>query len=227
MIERQRWAHHSLTKMRVTVVSVILWGASLCLGSAVAQADPVDLEPQIYHKTSRDGWKLTIRIDNEKVNAVPNLAAASNSREAFVTFNSTATASGGSSPITDSIFVAGYQLGCQTDVSSGLQIGGAVGVSPQASIGAGGGAPGSVSLGASGGIAGFAQAVLQPGVIVDLPLANMALNDGGTAMLDVDNLHIKADACGGDVTIRSYVYQRISTAVAHTQFAIYGTPIKI
>ena len=36
-----------------------------------------------------------------------------------------------------------------------------------------------------------------------------------------------ADACGGDVSIRSYAYLRISTAVAHTEFAIYGDPSKI
>ena len=64
-------------------------------------------------------------------------------------------------------------------------------------------------------------------MIVDLPLANMTLSDGGTAMLDVDNIHIKADACGGDVNIRSYAYLRISTAQAHTEFAVYGEPIKI
>lgn len=71
------------------------------------------------------------------------------------------------------------------------------------------------------------QTVLQPGVIVDLPLSNMPLSDGGQGMLDIDNIHIKADACGGDVTVRSYGYLRISTAVAHTQFALYGDPIKI
>ena len=64
-------------------------------------------------------------------------------------------------------------------------------------------------------------------MIVDLPLANMALSDGGEAMLDIDNIHIKADACGGAVTIRSYAYLRISTAVAHTEYAIYGDPAKI
>lgn len=64
-------------------------------------------------------------------------------------------------------------------------------------------------------------------MIVDVPLANMVLNEGGTGMLDVDNLHIKADACGGDVTIRSYAYLRISTETAHSNFAVYGDPIKI
>ena len=82
-------------------------------------------------------------------------------------------------------------------------------------------------MGGGTGVAGFMQTVLQPGVITDLPLTNMALNESNHAMLDVDNLHIKADACGGDVTIRSYAYLRTSTDAAHTQFAIYGDPIKI
>lgn len=196
--------------------------AALCAVSAApAQADPVTMAPQTYTKNSRDGWHLVIQIDKESINSVPNLAEASNSREAFVTFDSTATASGGAAPITDSLFIAGYQLGCQTDVSTGLQIGGTIG-------GSGGLTSGMPpTVGVSGGMAGFVQTVLQPGVIVDLPLANMALSDSGKAMLDIDNLHIKADACGGDVTIRSYAYLRISTAQAHTEFAIYGDSMKI
>lgn len=46
-------------------------------------------------------------------------------------------------------------------------------------------------------------------------------------MLDIDNIHIKADACGGYVTIRSYAYLRVATAVAHTGFAVYGDPLRI
>jgi hypothetical protein len=48
-------------------------------------------------------------------------------------------------------------------------------------------------------------------VITELPMANMALSDG-RAMLDIDNIHIKADACGGDVTIRSSTAPRASAA---------------
>ncbi|CAM5728876.1 MspA family porin [Mycolicibacterium aubagnense] len=198
--------------------------ASICVIAAIevqpAHADPAQMAPQVYDKVSRDGWHLQIKIDHESINSVPNLAAAVNSREGFVTASGTATATGGSSPITDSIFILGYQLGCQSDVSTGLQLGGT------------GGAAGSAGLpltGVSGtiGAAGFVQTVIQPGVIVDLPLANMALSDSGTAMLDIDNIHIKADACGGDVNIRSYAYLRISTAKSHTEFAIYGDPSKI
>lgn len=101
--------------------------------------------------------QLVVRIDREKVNSVPNLAAARNSREAFVTFESTATATGGSSPITDSLFIAGYQLGCQTDVSTGLQIGGTAGIAPTASVGL---PTPAVSAGVSTGAAGFVQTVL-------------------------------------------------------------------
>ena len=198
-----------------TVSLMVLLAA---LAGAPAQAEPVDLATQQYSKTTRDGWHLTLSIDNERVNSVPNLAAALNSREGFVTLSATATATGGSAPITDSLFIAGYQLGCQSDVSSGLGIGGIA--SANASVGM----PSGVNVG--GGVTGFIQTVIQPGVITELPLANMALSDG-RAMLDIDNIHIKADACGGDVTIRSYAYLRISTAAAHSSFAIYGDPAKI
>ena len=177
---------------------------------------------QHQDKSTRDGWQLSLQIDHELVNSVPNLANATNSREAFVTFSATATAVGGSSPITDSTVVAGYQLGCQSDVSSGLGIGGAGAFGPSASIGGNSG-----SVGIAGGLTGFVQTIIQPGVIVEVPMANMPIGPNGSAMLDIDNIHIKADACGGDVTIRSYCYMRISTDDARNEFAIYGDPIKI
>ena len=195
--------------------------AATVIGVPAARADLVDMAPQVYDKVSRDGWHLQIKIDHEAINSVPNLAGAVNSREGFVTASGTATATGGSSPITDSLFILGYQLGCQSDVSTGLQLGGTAGIAPSAATGT------PPSFGVAGGVAGFVQTVVQPGVIVDLPLANMSLNSAGQAMLDIDNLHIKADACGGDVTIRSYAYLRISTAQAHTEFAIYGNPSRI
>ena len=75
-------------------------------------------------------------------------------------------------------------LGNQADVSAGLQYGGTAGISPEGAIGIGAGSPPGASIGGAGGLAGFAQTVLQPGVIVDLPLSNMTLNEGGQAALD-------------------------------------------
>lgn len=203
-------------------IAVALGGV---FGVSPAAAEPVSMAPKMYGKVSRDGWQLNIQLDREVVNSVPNLANANDSREGFVTLSATATATGGEGQITDSLFIVGYQLGCQSDVSTGLQYGGTAGIAPQGSVGL----PFSdgANLGVSGGGAGFVQTVVQPGVIVDLPLSNMALSEGGQAMIDIDNIHVKADACGGDVTIRSYGYLRVSTSAAHTQFAIYGDPIKI
>lgn len=163
--------------------------------AAAAIAEPIDMAPQLYSRTTRDGWRLEIRLDNERVNSVPNLAVATNSREAFVTLSGTATATGGTNPITDSLFLIGYQLGCQSDVSSGLQIGGSAGVAPSVNVGV---LPlQTVGVGGSAGVSGFVQTVLQPGVIVNLPLGNMVLSRGNTGALDLDNVHLKADACGG------------------------------
>nr|WP_148223564.1 MspA family porin [Segniliparus rotundus] len=181
------------------------------------------MAPKDMDETTRDGWHVHIDTSNEVVNSIPNLAAAANSREAFVSLSGTASVSAGSTAITDSLFIMGYQLGCQSDVSGGLQFGGA------ATGGAAGSIDSSPSIGGSmgGGLTGYIQTVVAPGAIVDLPMSNMALSEKGKAMLDVTNLHIKADACGGDVTIRSYAYLRISTDAAHSSYAVYGDPIKI
>jgi MspA len=200
------------------------------VAAGVAAADPQAMPARNESKSTRGGWSLNLTLANETVNSVPNLAAAANSREAFVNFEATAVASGGSVPITDSTFVAGYQLGCQMDVSSGLQLGGAGAIAPAGSVGANLGPAGlepGANLGLGGGLTGYVQTNLQPGVITDLPMASMPLGSQGLAMLDVTNLHIKADACGGPVSIRSFAYLRIATDIERSEFAIYGDPIQI
>ncbi len=226
----RRWTGWPVWRFGVRAVAVwVVAVGSLVLLPGTAAGDPVDMAPKYLSKQTRDGWNLSISIEAERINSVPNLASATTSKEGFVTLSATATAQGGESPITDSLFITGYQLGCQTDVSSGLGVGGA---------GAGGGNAGvdtnltnpvgaSDNVGVAGGGAGFVQTTIQPGVIVEVPMMNMALSPDGRAMLDLDNIHIKADACGGDVSIRSYAYLRVATALTHTGFAVYGDPLKI
>jgi hypothetical protein len=205
----------------------------LCAVSEMAPAHAglvaIPMPPKAISKVSREGYAIEMRLERESVTPTPNLAGAPNSHEAFITVSGIASATGGSSPITDSVLIIGYQLGCQNDVSAGLQIGGTGGSLPNGSVSVTPGTPAGdvANLGNAGGGAGFGQTVVQPGVIVDLPLSNMTLNDKGQAALDMDDLHIKADACGGEVTIRSYLYLRFSTQLAHTQYAIFGDPIKI
>jgi hypothetical protein len=231
--DRTRWrTGRSIRRcgVRAVAVCVVVLGSLILLPStATAAADPVDMAPKYLSKQTRDGWNLSISIEAERINSVPNLAAATTSREGFVTLSATATASGGSSPITDSLFIAGYQLGCQSDVSSGLGVGGAGAGGGNAGVGAPviNPAAASDSVGGAGGGAAFVQTTIQPGVIVEVPMTNMALSPDGRAMLDIDNIHIKADACGGFVTIRSYAYLRVATALAHTGFAVYGDPLRI
>ncbi|MGH3724872.1 MAG: MspA family porin [Mycobacterium sp.] len=213
----------------------VRWIRTACIASVVcclaatevpaAFAEPVDMAPEGIDQVTPDGWHIHLSSYNEVVNSIPNLAAAQNSREAFVSLYASARVEGGQGAILDSLFIMGYQLGCQSDVSSGLQFGGAAsgGVSGTGSLGSSNSVGGSVG----GGVTGYAQTVLEPGVIVDLPMSNMGLDPSGHATLDVTNLHVKADACGGDVTIRSYAYLRISTTSAHSSYAIYGEPTKI
>ncbi len=47
-----------------------------------------------------------------------------------MTLSGTATASGASASITDSPFITGYELGCQSDVSAGLLVGGTLAFGP-------------------------------------------------------------------------------------------------
>jgi hypothetical protein len=208
-------------------VAAFALGISSEVAPAHAELVAIPMPPKAISKVSREGYQIEMRLERESVTPTPNLAAAPNSHEAFITISGIASATGGSSPITDSVLIIGYQLGCQNDVSAGLQFGGTGGSLPNGTVAMTPGSPTTTDLGNAGGGAGFGQTVVQPGVIVDLPLSNMTLNDKGQAALDMDDLHIKADACGGDVSIRSYLYLRISTQVAHTQYAIFGDPIKI
>lgn len=117
-------------------------------GPATAAAEPIAMAPKSYDKLTRDGWQLNILLDQESVNSVPDLANTKESREGFVTLSGTATATGGDTQIADSLFIAGYQLGCQTDASAGVQHGVSGGVSPIADLGL-------LELGVAGGPSGF------------------------------------------------------------------------
>jgi hypothetical protein len=123
--------------VRRTVSAAIAVLAVVFTACDVAVADPQAMPAHNEAKTTRGGWRLDLTLANETVNPVPNLAAAANSREAFVNFEATAVASGGNTPMAESMFIAGYQLGCQIDVSSGVQLGGAAAIAPSASLGVG------------------------------------------------------------------------------------------
>ncbi|MBN7552360.1 MspA family porin, partial [Mycobacteroides abscessus subsp. abscessus] len=63
--------------------------AAVVVGVAVLQAppvfaEPVTMQPEDLDQVTPDGWHIHLNSYNEVVNSIPNLANASNSREAFV-----------------------------------------------------------------------------------------------------------------------------------------------
>lgn len=190
--------------------------------SATSWATPVEMAPQSSQRTTIDGWNLSVALSGEVINAVPNLAGAQNSREAFMTLSAQANIrGGGSNPVTAANFVAGYQVGCQIDVSQGLQVGGTGQLA--GSVGANiSGQPG-VQIGGSGAIGGFVQTDLQPGVITTVAMGTMPVM-AGMGRLDMQDVHLKVDACGGPVTVRSYATFAVASAVQQTQLSVYGDP---
>lgn len=212
---------------RSTRPGVIIGATAMAISWAIATsatswATPVEMAPQSSQRTTIDGWNLSVALSGEVINAVPNLAGAQNSREAFMTLSAQANIrGGGSNPVTAANFVAGYQVGCQIDVSQGLQIGGTGQLA--GSVGANiSGQPG-VQIGGSGAIGGFVQTDLQPGVITTVAMGTMPVT-AGMGRLDMQDVHLKVDACGGPVTVRSYATFAVASAVQQTQLSVYGDP---
>ncbi|MFV8309443.1 MspA family porin [Mycobacteroides chelonae] len=223
MVDSTRKSGARKFAIEVRAVTLTLLGTALIAATpAIARADITGMAPQSSQRTTVDGWNLALALSGESINAVPNLASAQNSREAFVTLSAEATIGGtGGNPVSAANFTAGYQVGCQIDVSQGLQIGGTgqLGGSLGTNISA---QPG-IQAGGSGSIGGFLQTNLQPGVITTLPMGSMPITKK-IGRLDMQDVHLKVDACGGPVTIRSYATLAVATDIQQTQLSVYGDP---
>jgi hypothetical protein len=136
---------------------------------------------------TREGWDLTVRLDNEQINPVGSLSTSSFSREAFVTLSATGHIGGqGIRKIQAAVLTTGYELGCQTDVSDGVQMGGSI--SDSVSVGSNQGINGDVGgyvggqaegqgSGGSGGGQGGGSAGVNGGVNGDVG-ANLGFQEG-------------------------------------------------
>jgi hypothetical protein len=84
----RRWTGRSMWRFGVRAfgVWVVAVGSLILVPStASVAAEPLEMAPKYYSKQTRDGWQLSISIEGERINSVPNLAAATTSREGFVT----------------------------------------------------------------------------------------------------------------------------------------------
>jgi hypothetical protein len=182
-------------------------GASLLLtAGGVAAAEPLPLADVSRSAVTRDGWQLTTSLKNMTINSVPNFAATAFTREAFVNAEADATIDGnGSAPVNAGSLIIGLQVGCQIDLSPG----------------------GNVGIGESA--VPFAPVIilkLMPGWITNVSLGQMPLK-GRTGTIFIHDAEIKADACGGDVSVRFFATALINSDTSQDSESAYGDVIHI
>lgn len=203
------------TFVRATVLVVAL----LSVSGGVAVADPVPIADVTRTADTDDGWHLGVELTDMTINSVPNMAATTFTKEAFVSGKAMATIGGnGKAPVNSGNLLLGVQLGCQLDLSQG----GNVGISGD--IGIGGFNSGSnllSDLGPSADIGLNGSINLLPGNINTLGLGKLALK-GRTGEVTVHDAHVKVDGCSGQVSIRFFTYAQITTDNGNDSVNTYG-----
>lgn len=229
--------------------------AAVCLSTAlvailvaattapVAVADPQGMPDQYQQFVTDDGWTVGLTVTEEVIDHIDNIAGASNSWQARVSYRAEATITGqGSAVIQDAQLETGYFVGCRTDSSAGVENGGDLGLTLNQSVfgqgygggygqgsnsGGGGGGFGGVSgggsLGAQEHIGGYIRVLLKPGGLSQLPMDRINFRNM-RAVSRVRNQNVEADGCGGQVKIQSYATFRIRTENGNDTQTVYGNP---
>lgn len=195
-----------------------LTGAALVTGAGVGLAAPNSFADRSVSKTTDDGWRVTAVKAQEKVRSVAPLNQSSWTREGFLSLKGRALISGsGRAPVDAGTLTIGFQIGCNTDVTSGITVGVMGGPTAQMSISY----PPAAIIGAQ--VMPNVSATLKPGTITDIPFGTKKLA-GPSAGLTLDGVHVKVDGCLGPVSLRAYVTVAISTKANDNTVNVYGAP---
>ncbi|WP_237080929.1 MspA family porin [Mycobacteroides abscessus] len=190
-----------------------------------------------------DGWTVGLTLTEEVIDRIDNIAGASNSWQARVSYRAEATIAGeGSAMVQDAQLETGYFVGCRTDSSAGVENGGDLGLTLNQSVfgqgygggygqggssGGGGGGFGGVagggSLGAQEHIGGYIRVLLKPGGLAQLPMDRINFRNM-RAVSRVRNQNVEADGSGGQVKIQSYAHFIIRTENGNDTQTVYGEP---
>ncbi|WP_232785290.1 MspA family porin [Mycobacteroides chelonae] len=190
-----------------------------------------------------DGWTVGLTMTDEVIDHIDNIAGASNSWQARVSYRAEATITGqGSAVIQDAQLETGYFVGCRTDSSSGVELGGDLGLTLSQQVngqvygggygnggssGGGGGGFGGASAGGSLGaqehIGGYMRVLLKPGGLAQLPMDRINFRNMH-AVSRVRTQNVEADGCGGQVKIQSFATFRIRTENGNDTQTVYGEP---
>ncbi|GAA1463381.1 MspA family porin [Williamsia maris] len=211
-------ARHTATPAVATFIALAI-GA----GAGAAHATPPrpaanSFADRAVTKVTDDGWRVTATKSHEHVRSVPPLNQSPWTREGFLSLKAAGGIAGaGSSPVTAGTVTGGFQVGCNTDVSSGATIGIAGGPNATLNISY----PPALGVGAS--VQPSISSTLKPGTITDIPLGTKKLAAARGA-ITTDGIHIRVDGCLGPVTLRSYVTVAISTPANDNTINVYGRP---
>nr|WP_100483806.1 MspA family porin [Mycobacteroides abscessus] len=216
---------------------------ALAFNTSTAVADPQGMPDQYQQFVTDDGWTVGLTMTEEVIDHIDNIAGASNSWQARVSYRAEATITGqGSAVIQDAQLETGYFVGCRTDSSAGVENGGDLGLTLNQSVfgqgygggygqgsnsGGGGGGFGGVSgggsLGAQEHIGGYIRVLLKPGGLAQLPMDRINFRNM-RAVSRVRNQNVEADGCGGQVKIQSFATFRIRTENGNDTQTVYGEP---
>ncbi|MFT4126793.1 MAG: MspA family porin [Gordonia sp. (in: high G+C Gram-positive bacteria)] len=165
-----------------------------------------------------DGWRVTAIKSHEQVRSVPPLNQSPWTREGFLSLKATGLITGsGSVPVQAGTVSGGYQIACNTDVTSGATLGVSGGPSAQMNISY----PPAVVIGAT--VTPNVSTTLRPGTISDIPFGTKTMQTG-KAGITIDGVHVKVDGCLGPVAVRAYATVAISTALNDNTVNVYGKP---
>ncbi|MGC4935182.1 MspA family porin [Gordonia sp. DT30] len=217
MSSRVRWRAAASRRVLVGAGMALAVTAAVC-GSGVAGAAPGSFADKQTTKRTGDGWVVSAVKSQERVRSVPPLNQSSWTREGFLSLRGEGLIAGtGSVPVQAGTVAAGFQIGCNTDVTSGVTVGVSGGPSAQMNISY----PPAVVIGAT--VTPNVSTTLRPGTIADIPFGSKKLQTG-TAGITVDGVHVKVDGCLGPVALRAYVTVSVSTALNDNTINVYGEP---
>lgn len=191
-----------IKKVGIACTSLLV-GAGLMFGAATAGADPAPKPPGdiVRVKTTPDGFKITIKLEKNRLDAVPPLDSSPFSREAFLAGDNIVRIDGPpGGKLLGASFETGYQIGYPAKVGADggatvtlttpdLSVNGGVNTGVNASVtpsiqgqgGVSGGQPsGSVSGGVTGTVGGNAGAnVGATSKIIPSQTATFKIEHGG------------------------------------------------
>ncbi|MFT3660933.1 MAG: MspA family porin [Gordonia sp. (in: high G+C Gram-positive bacteria)] len=187
----------------------------------VVSAEPAKADSfadRTVSKTTADGWRVSVVKARERVRSVPPLNQSPWSREGFLSLRGEGRIAGTSTlPVNAGTVATGFQLGCNTDVTSGATVGVTGGPTAQMSISY----PPAMVIG--GQLMPSISTTLRPGTIADVPFGSKQMA-GALAGIELDGVHVKVDGCLGPVAVRAYTRVAISTAANDTTVHVYGKP---